>query len=150
MGCIFITLKELLRRQITTAMQDQSDNRASCVSTCGINGVEIEGFPMFLYSDVKGIQTGDDDLLTMECNICLNEFEDDEMLRLLPICGHMFHPDCINTWLASHVTCPVCRDILVVPCPGQDTNTAPVTVLIQSGHDPVPVSEPCSDISGQT
>ena len=50
---------------------------------------------------------------TLECVVCLNQFEDDELLRLLPKCSHAFHPDCIDTWLFSHTTCLVCRIILV-------------------------------------
>lgn len=45
----------------------------------------------------------------LECAVCLNEFEDDETLRLIPKCDHVFHPECIDAWLASHSTCPVCR-----------------------------------------
>ncbi|VAI49637.1 unnamed protein product [Triticum turgidum subsp. durum] len=45
----------------------------------------------------------------LECAVCLSEFEDEDRLRLLPKCSHAFHPDCIGEWLASHVTCPVCR-----------------------------------------
>ena len=41
--------------------------------------------------------------------MCLNEFEVDEELCLSPCCSHVFHLDCIDVWLASHVTCPVYR-----------------------------------------
>ncbi|RID43623.1 hypothetical protein BRARA_I00473 [Brassica rapa] len=51
----------------------------------------------------------------LECAICLNEFEDDETLRLLPKCDHVFHPHCIGAWLEGHVTCPVCRTNLAEP-----------------------------------
>ncbi|KAJ0097779.1 hypothetical protein Patl1_28272 [Pistacia atlantica] len=46
--------------------------------------------------------------------MCLSEFEDDETLRLIPKCDHVFHPDCIDLWLGSHVTCPVCRANLTI------------------------------------
>ena len=29
----------------------------------------------------------------LECVVCLSEFDDDETLRLLPKCSHVFHPD---------------------------------------------------------
>ncbi|TYJ04507.1 hypothetical protein E1A91_A12G095400v1, partial [Gossypium mustelinum] len=37
------------------------------------------------------------------------EFEDDEALRVIPKCCHVFHLYCIDAWLAYQVTCPVCR-----------------------------------------
>ncbi|GAB2228937.1 hypothetical protein Droror1_Dr00023071 [Drosera rotundifolia] len=44
-----------------------------------------------------------------ECAICLREFLSSEKVRLLPRCGHFFHPACVDSWLESHPTCPVCR-----------------------------------------
>ncbi|KAF1001522.1 hypothetical protein AG4045_000284, partial [Apium graveolens] len=44
-----------------------------------------------------------------DCSVCLTEFQDDETLRLLPKCNHAFHIPCIDTWLRSHTTCPLCR-----------------------------------------
>ncbi|XP_028806175.1 RING-H2 finger protein ATL39-like [Neltuma alba] len=48
----------------------------------------------------------------LECAVCLSEFDQQDTLRLLPKCNHVFHPQCIDAWLASHVTCPVCRSRL--------------------------------------
>nr|KYP32435.1 RING-H2 finger protein ATL3B [Cajanus cajan] len=44
-----------------------------------------------------------------ECAICLEEFGDGEAVKVIPQCGHVFHPQCIDTWLEAHVSCPVCR-----------------------------------------
>lgn len=80
---------------------------------------EIMGtFPTFVYSTVKGLKLGTGSL---ECAVCLNEFEDNEKLRLIPKCDHVFHADCIDVWLVSHSTCPVCRANLV-PKPGDETH----------------------------
>lgn len=76
----------------------------------GLEPSVIENFPTFLYSEVKDHKIGKGSL---ECAVCLNEFEDDETLRLIPKCDHVFHPECIDAWLASHSTCPVCRANLV-------------------------------------
>ncbi|KAJ7958961.1 putative Ring finger protein [Quillaja saponaria] len=76
----------------------------------GLDAEVIHTFPTFLYSAVKGLKIGND---ALECAVCLNEFKDDETLRLIPKCNHVFHPDCIDVWLASNITCPVCRANLV-------------------------------------
>ncbi|KAL3620929.1 hypothetical protein CASFOL_035841 [Castilleja foliolosa] len=78
----------------------------------GLDASVIESFPTFSYSEVKDHQIGKG---TLECAVCLNEFEEHETLRLLPKCDHVFHPECIDAWLESHVTCPVCRANLAEP-----------------------------------
>ncbi|PKA47748.1 E3 ubiquitin-protein ligase ATL9 [Apostasia shenzhenica] len=44
-----------------------------------------------------------------QCSICLAEYEDKEMLRIMPACRHNFHLTCIDVWLQKHSTCPNCR-----------------------------------------
>lgn len=44
-----------------------------------------------------------------QCPVCLTDFEDTEHVRVLK-CGHVFHKECIDTWLTQHVNnCPLCR-----------------------------------------
>ncbi|EOA17055.1 hypothetical protein CARUB_v10005290mg [Capsella rubella] len=80
-----------------------------CPRRGGLDNAVIESFPVFAYSSVKESKIGSNDL---ECAICLNELEDRETVRLLPICNHLFHIDCVDAWLYSHATCPVCRSNL--------------------------------------
>lgn len=44
----------------------------------------------------------------LECPICLNSFEYNIEYPSLT-CGHMFHQECIQPWLETNHTCPVCR-----------------------------------------
>lgn len=47
-----------------------------------------------------------------DCPVCLAEFRQGETLRRLDACGHAFHQECIDAWLARNVSCPVCRTTL--------------------------------------
>lgn len=47
----------------------------------------------------------------VECTVCMDEYEEGDLLRALP-CGHLFHCKCIDRWLSSHSTCPMCAAIL--------------------------------------
>ncbi|KAJ0235478.1 RING-H2 finger protein ATL34 [Hirschfeldia incana] len=84
----------------------------------GLEKDVIMSFPSFLYSQVKELKIGKGGV---ECAICLNEFDDGEALRLMPACSHAFHAPCIDVWLSSRSTCPVCRDNLA-PKPGNTQN----------------------------
>ncbi|XP_018460484.1 putative RING-H2 finger protein ATL61 [Raphanus sativus] len=45
----------------------------------------------------------------VECVVCLSELEEGDKAKLLPSCKHWFHAHCIDAWLESHATCPICR-----------------------------------------
>jgi len=42
------------------------------------------------------------------CPVCLDEFVAASKAALLP-CKHLFHQDCVSTWLSQHNSCPICR-----------------------------------------
>uniref|UniRef100_A0A1I8BZF0 RING-type domain-containing protein n=1 Tax=Meloidogyne hapla TaxID=6305 RepID=A0A1I8BZF0_MELHA len=44
-----------------------------------------------------------------QCSICLNEYAIGDKVHITQ-CKHMFHIDCIRTWLkGTNKTCPICR-----------------------------------------
>ncbi|XP_071741127.1 RING-H2 finger protein ATL78-like, partial [Rutidosis leptorrhynchoides] len=47
-----------------------------------------------------------------DCPICLGDFTEGEKVRILPKCKHWFHVKCIDRWLLSHSSCPICRQLL--------------------------------------
>jgi E3 ubiquitin-protein ligase ATL6/9/15/31/42/55 len=91
----------------------------------GLNQDVIDTFPTFRYSNVKGLKIGKS---TLACAVCLNEFQDDETLRLIPKCSHVYHHGCIDIWLVSHNTCPVCRANLD---PRSEDTIVPPNITIQ-------------------
>ncbi|KAJ8573424.1 hypothetical protein K7X08_009935 [Anisodus acutangulus] len=63
----------------------------------------LESLPLFTFSSVTGTLTG------VDCAVCLSKFEPDDQLRLLPLCCHAFHSSCIDAWLITNQSCPLCR-----------------------------------------
>lgn len=104
-----------------------------CRQPRGLDPTIIENFPKFVYSEVKDLKIG---RVTLECAVCLNEFADDETLRLIPNCSHVFHRDCVDVWLLHHSTCPVCRAELV---PGSDDAGSSVQIQISEPNLTEPV-----------
>ncbi|KAF7096915.1 hypothetical protein CFC21_098795 [Triticum aestivum] len=49
------------------------------------------------------------------CPVCLEDIHGGEMVRQLPACRHLFHVECIDMWLDSHRTCPMCRCVISPP-----------------------------------
>ncbi|KAK7321227.1 hypothetical protein VNO77_31653 [Canavalia gladiata] len=98
----------------------------------GLEPSIIDSFPVFVYSEVKSLKIG---RTTLECAVCLNEFRDDETLRLIPKCSHVFHPDCIDAWLLNHSTCPVCRANLV-PKPDDTASSVAIQIPDPGGSEP--------------
>ncbi|WOL13278.1 RING-H2 finger protein ATL16-like [Canna indica] len=79
---------------------------STSASSRGLDEPTIQAIPTFLYqkrseSIIRGC--------SHECSVCLNELEEEEKIRLLPNCFHVFHIDCIDTWLQKNDNCPVCR-----------------------------------------
>ncbi|KAL1370722.1 hypothetical protein HN51_000942 [Arachis hypogaea] len=84
----------------------------------------------------------DDDCTT--CAVCLGEFEEGDELRRMPECMHSFHVPCIDMWLRSHSTCPICR-AHATPSSNHHFNHTTIDmdfmqrILLQGGHAPVPM-----------
>lgn len=68
----------------------------------GLDPKKVESLPVHAYEG-GGAKQG------IDCAICLAEFQEREWVKEIPYCRHVFHSDCIDKWLSSHVTCPLCR-----------------------------------------
>ncbi|XP_059630402.1 RING-H2 finger protein ATL16-like [Cornus florida] len=68
----------------------------------GLDESVIRSIPIFQFKSGEKEQT-------TECAVCLNDFQVDEKLRIIPNCSHFFHIDCIDVWLQSNANCPLCR-----------------------------------------
>ena len=70
----------------------------------------IDDYPYKLRSEMRMVSAHRLDAFH-QCIICLANSQPrnhQRYLKQLP-CAHAFHPRCINRWLRTHVTCPLCR-----------------------------------------
>ncbi|KZV39611.1 hypothetical protein F511_02074 [Dorcoceras hygrometricum] len=44
-----------------------------------------------------------------ECAICLSMFTEGDKVKVLPFCLHGFHSGCVDKWLRTRSSCPLCR-----------------------------------------
>jgi len=72
----------------------------------GLDQAFIDALPVFQFKEIVGLNE------PFDCAVCLCEFTEKDKLRLLPMCSHAFHISCIDTWLLSNSTCPLCRGTL--------------------------------------
>ncbi|KAL0419077.1 UNVERIFIED_CONTAM: RING-H2 finger protein ATL63 [Sesamum radiatum] len=73
-------------------------------SVMGLESCVISSIPQFVF---RGDQ--EKEAQALECVICLGFFENGQKGRKLALCRHAFHVECIDMWLHSHTTCPLCR-----------------------------------------
>ena len=57
----------------------------------------------------EGPSSGSRALATASCSICMDDIAPGQAARALR-CAHCFHAACVNVWLRSNRTCPVCRE----------------------------------------
>ncbi|KAG6428155.1 hypothetical protein SASPL_112404 [Salvia splendens] len=75
----------------------------------GLELAVLNSLPVFLHHHQPAAAEKEQEVAPPECAVCLSEFEEKEIVRLLPKCNHSFHIECIDMWLRSHSTCPLCR-----------------------------------------
>uniref|UniRef100_A0ACD5ZBG4 Uncharacterized protein n=1 Tax=Avena sativa TaxID=4498 RepID=A0ACD5ZBG4_AVESA len=98
----------------------------------GVDPELLRSLPVTVYR-AAAPSAGEDDV-GVECAVCLSQLEDGEEARFLPRCGHGFHAECVDMWLSSHSTCPLCRVTVAKP-------DASLQALTSTGLPPVS-SEP--------
>ena len=106
----------------------------------GLDASALAALPVTTYrvrrADGGGGDGGDGDgssasAAAADCAVCLSELADGEKVRALPGCSHVFHVDCIDAWLRSRTTCPVCR-AEVRPKATADARPSPPPALIDA------------------
>ncbi|XP_047175459.1 RING-H2 finger protein ATL46-like [Vigna umbellata] len=122
-GLLHLLVRFLMKNPSSSASSQSNRNQENATSDAlqrqlqqlfhlhdsGLDQAFIDGLPVFQYKEIKGLKE------PFDCAVCLCEFSEKDKLRLLPMCSHAFHISCIDTWLLSNSSCPLCRGTLLTP-----------------------------------
>lgn len=90
------------------ALFESAEDVESRLANTGMKRKALRALPIAVYGAAESKA-----LPCTDCPICLAEFLEGDEIRVLPKCNHGFHMRCIDTWLASHSSCPTCRQNLL-------------------------------------
>ncbi|KAL3718112.1 hypothetical protein ACJRO7_003273 [Eucalyptus globulus] len=117
---VFFTLASYLCTRVRDppthrhSLAEAEDGSYSIGITLGLDEATLGSFPKLLYSQAKAARGGGGEggglaASSSCCSICLSEYKETNVLRLLPDCGHYFHSKCVDPWLRVNPSCPNCR-----------------------------------------
>ena len=73
----------------------------------GLTKKQISKIPKIIYN--KNRFKKDDN----KCVVCQYEFKNGENVTKLT-CGHLFHTNCVDTWLSKNKVCPMCHKEIII------------------------------------
>lgn len=79
-----------LGRQIETSLRDKEEKE------------QKEPLPSFLYKHFSKKEENS------SCPICFEDYEEESVMTCTD-CVHFFHKDCLQKWIDTNSTCPICR-----------------------------------------
>ncbi|EAR97704.3 zinc finger, C3HC4 type (RING finger) protein (macronuclear) [Tetrahymena thermophila SB210] len=88
----------------------------SIVNREGLTSQEFESLPSHVVNakeskDMKlSFESGFHNPQLNDCAICLQTFEENEVMIEIVQCKHLFHSECIKVWFKNSVLCPYCRN----------------------------------------
>ena len=99
-----ITIFNNNRRVLNHSFRDSNTDTLEDVPIVPSLNTIRESSEVLLYSSSDSQYTS--------CSICRNDFEENEIVRKLNNCNHIFHMSCIDTWFETNIRCPICRNDL--------------------------------------
>lgn len=69
--------------------------------TTGLSDEELRKIPTMCITKAE-VESQD------RCTICCTNYSEGDVVNKLP-CNHLYHRECVTTWLKSNGTCPNCR-----------------------------------------
>ncbi|KAM0888171.1 hypothetical protein ACQ4PT_028521 [Festuca glaucescens] len=115
--CLYLRWACTRRRRRHADLEASSSSSAAAASQAlpGLDADTINGLHVTLYSPERSKSGSGEEkqAVEAECSICISALVAGDKVKALPPCGHRFHPDCVDDWLRSHPSCPLCRTTLL-------------------------------------
>lgn len=99
---LFFALIYFCIRWACQSYSDRQNNTTSLLSMSGLDANTIKNLPIESHQARSSTDES-------QCSICLANLVNGEKVKVLPSCKHAFHPDCVDLWLSSQSSCPLCR-----------------------------------------
>eukprot|EP00927_Polykrikos_kofoidii_P039032 TRINITY_DN33471_c0_g1_i1.p1 TRINITY_DN33471_c0_g1~~TRINITY_DN33471_c0_g1_i1.p1 ORF type:complete len:546 (-),score=75.10 TRINITY_DN33471_c0_g1_i1:120-1553(-) len=140
-----ITAAEVARRNVTRRQEEEAALARAQTLAAGQAAepqvvAALEALPTETWGALRNDECPSNDLESAkieECSLCLEPFQNDDLLRVLP-CSHHFHKTCIDTWFAARRLrprpCPLCRRTAAAP--EQISRSASNEVIIRETAPP--------------
>ena len=90
------------RRRLNMEQHQQQQQQSKRKKVKQAYGLKIKRF-------VESVNAGNEEDHDYECAICLGAIEHGESIGDIP-CGHIFHKECLKTWVKRRKRCPLCQD----------------------------------------
>lgn len=122
--CLYLRWACGRRRARRDADREASSSSAAASPVPGLDADAINGLPVTFYSPPASSPArsttakmsdgdGGEEERAAECSICISALVAGDKVKALPPCGHCFHPECVDAWLRSQPSCPLCRTLLL-------------------------------------
>lgn len=95
--------------QNATTSSSHSRNSPPSSQPQGLDAATINSIPIISYHRTSTGLNSSETIELSECSICLGVFEEGEKVKVLQSCCHCYHCECVDKWLITHSSCPMCR-----------------------------------------
>ncbi|TKY50405.1 RING-H2 finger protein ATL47 [Spatholobus suberectus] len=93
---LHVCISERLSRRGSSVERGANGGRSMSIN-------DLEKLPCYDYVAKDNTSSPED------CAVCLENLITGDKCRLLPMCKHSFHAQCVDTWLLKTSICPICR-----------------------------------------
>ncbi|KAL8124109.1 RING-H2 finger protein ATL7-like [Apium graveolens] len=116
-------------RMRTASLATIHNNNINSTCELGLKKEVREMLPVIVFKQSFSVKD-------TQCSVCLGDYQAEDKLQQMPVCGHTFHMDCIDLWLATHTTCPLCRLSLLLSRASDDPRENQANDTDQSPESP--------------